>query len=223
MDLQVVTGYVPLKNHPRSAGEYGALGEKVFAPLAENGVNIRRYMERYQDTWLWKYVSRGKVSPSHSVHDNPAKNTLGYHCVQHQKFGWLLKAAIENPKIDTFVWIDYGIGHLPGVDSRVVWDFLLQVKPGDLAIPGCHDLDPQNVAVSDFFPCWRFCGGVLVVPRERVHKLYKAVKGTALEHIDKTRNVEWEVNTLARAEIAGRLPKFRWYQADHNASMFTGY
>jgi len=26
----------------------------------------------------------------------------------------------------------------------------------------------------------------------------------------------------ARAEIKGLLPKHRWYQADHNATMFTG-
>lgn len=225
VSVQVVTGYVPIQGHPRTAEEYGILGEKVFGPLAGAGVKIKRYMETKEETWMWKHVGRAKVPPTHSVHDNPKKNSLAYHCANHQKFGWLLKAAIENPKIDTFVWIDYGVGHVPGVDCHVVWDFLEQVKhrPGDLAIPGCHDMLPENVIVNDFYPCWRFCGGVLVVPRDRVHKLYKAVKGTALDHIAKVHNVEWEVNTLARAEKDGRLPKFRWYQADHNETMFTGY
>lgn len=223
MVAQVVTGYVPIPKHPRSAEEYGALGEKIFAPLASAGVNIKRYMETYQETWMWKYVSRSKVPPTHSVHDNPAKNTLPYHCVQHQKFGWLLKAAIANPTADPFVWIDYGIGHVPGVDAHVIWDFLQQVKPGDLALPGCWDMAPENVVVNDYFPCWRFCGGVMVVSRDRVHKLYKAIKGTALDHINRTGNVTWEVNTMAEAEKEGRLPKFRWYQADHNETMFTGY
>ncbi len=221
--VQLVTGYVPIVGHPRSAQEYGELGEKVFGPLAAAGVPIRRYTATVGETWLYKYVSRAKTPPSHSVHDNPKKNTLEYHCVQHQKFGWLLKAAIDDPKFSTYVWIDYGIGHVPGVDAHVIWDFLQKIKGGDLAIPGCHDMDPKNVVVNDFFPCWRFCGGVLVVPRDRVHKLYKAVKGTALDHINERNNVEWEVNTLARAEQEKRLPKYRWYQADHNETMFTGY
>jgi hypothetical protein len=55
-----------------------------------------------------------------------------------------------------------------------------------------------------------------------VHRLYKAVKTAALRHIDMTKNVEWEVNTLARVEIAGQVP-IRWYQADHNETLFTGY
>lgn len=221
--VQVVTGYVPIVGHPRSSKEYGELGESVFGPLAAAGVNIKRYMEHVDQTWLWKHVNRAKRPPSHSVHDNPQKNSLAYHCVNHQKFGWLLKAAIQDPRPETYVWIDYGVGHVPGVDCHVIWDFLQKIAPKDLAIPGCHDMDPANVIVNDFYPCWRFCGGVLVVPRDRVHKLYKAVKGTALDHIATARNVEWEVNTLARAEKEGRLPKFRWYQADHNETMFTGY
>ncbi len=77
--------------------------------------------------------------------------------------------------------------------------------------------------LSDHFPCWRFCGGVIVVPRTLVHKLYKAIKGTALDHVDKHKNVTWEVNTMAEAERNGRLPKVRWYAADHDHTMFTQY
>ncbi len=223
MVTQVVTGYVPINNHPRTAAQYGELGEKIFGPLAGAGVNIMRFMERVDETWLHKYVARYKVTPTHSAGDNGRKNTLAYHCVQHQKFGWLLKAAIRNPEADTFVWIDYGIGHVPGVNEHVIWDFLEKVKkrPGDFAIPGCWEKD--QAIINDFFPCWRFCGGTMVVPRLALHKFFKAVKGTALDHVNKTKNVTWEVNTLAEAEKLGRLTKFRWYKADHNETMFTGY
>lgn len=221
MVTQVVTGYVPIPGHPREAAMYGELGEKIFKPLAGAGVQIRPFYETLDMCWMHKYVSRFKVAPTHSAGDNGAKNTLAYHCVQHQKFAWLLKAAIQDPKPDMYVWIDYGIGHVPGVDEHVIWDFLQAIKSGDLAIPGCW---PKDTAVlNDYMPCWRFCGGVLVVPRKMVHKLYKAVKGTALDHINRTKNVTWEVNTLAEAEKEGRLPKFRWYQADHNETLFTAY
>lgn len=222
--VKVVTGYVPIQGHPRTAAEYGALGEKIFLPLARDGIPIARFLETLPDTWLYKYVSRSKTPPTHSAGDNPAKNTLAYHCVQHQKFGWLLKAAIEDPHHDTYVWLDFGIGHVPGVTDRVIWEFLDKVRefPDDLAFPGCWP-DGGNTLANDLWPCWRFCGGVLVVPKNRVHKLYKAIKGTALDHVNRTRNVTWETNTMAEAEKNGRLPEFRWYQADHNETMFTGY
>jgi hypothetical protein len=220
MVTQVVTGYVPINGHPRKSAEYGELGEKLFVPLVSAGVNVKRYMEPLELCWLHKYIARFKEPPYPSVADNPAKNTLAYHCVQHQKFAWLLKAAIEDPRADTYVWIDYGIGHVPGVTPDVVWDFLQAVGPQDIAIPGCWPRDAERIDLRT--PCWRFCGGVLVVPRKMVHRLYKAVKTAALRHIDMTKNVEWEVNTLARVEIAGQVP-IRWYQADHNETLFTGY
>lgn len=221
--VEVVTGYVPIQGHPRTAAQYGAFGEVLFKPLS-GATMVRPFYETLDMCWLWKYVGNRK-NVSHSAGDNSAKNSLAYHCVQHQKFAWLLKAAIEKPQIDTFVWIDYGIAHIPGITPEIVYDFIKKVEghPGDFAIPGCHDMHPDNIIVNDYFPCWRFCGGVLVVPRDRVHKLYKAIKRTALTHIDKTRNVTWEVNTMAEAEKTKVLPKFRWYQADHNATMFTGY
>lgn len=224
MVAQVVTGYVPIANHPRTAQEYGKLGEQIFIPLVQAGVNVKRYMEPLEMTWLHKYVSRFKNPPKPMVADNPAKNTLAYHCVQHQKFAWLLKAAIEDPRPDVFVWLDYGIGHVPGVTPVVIGDYLDYVikNPTELSIPGCWPT--TNYQNFDWqTPCWRFCGGVLAVPRQCVHKLHKAVKTAALAHIDHAKTVEWEVNTLARAEIKGLLPpKTRWYQADHNETMFTG-
>lgn len=226
--LQVVTGYVPIPKHPRTAEEYGRLGEQVFGPLAGAGVNIRRFMEPVENTWMMRAILEmahrvGEQGIGHAVADNPTKNTLAYHCVQHQKFEWLLRASQEAPKdIQTFVWIDYGVGHVPGVDAHVVWDFLEKVKrrKGDFAIPGCWE--KGQAIINHWFPCWRFCGGVFVVPRKKVKPLFEAVMSTVIEQVDKHAMITWEVNTLARAEQAG-LIKPRWYQADHNETMFTGY
>lgn len=224
MGAQIVTGYVPIKGHPRTAEEYGKLGQDLFVPLVTAGVNVKRYMEPLDTCWLHKYVDRFKQNPPYpSAADNPAKNTLAYHIVQHQKFAWLLKAAIEDPRPDTYIWLDYGIGHVPGVTPVVIGDFLDKVianPPDRVTIPGCWPKDAERVDLRT--PCWRFCGGVMVVPRKLVHKFYKAAKTAALRHIDATKNVEWEVNTLARVELANTVP-MRWYQADHNETMFTGY
>jgi len=106
-NLKVVTGYVPIAGHPRTPQEYGALGEKIFAEFAARGVvPITAFYETLAECWLWKYVHSLKHPTTHSPGDNPEKNSLAYHCVQHQKFAWLLKAAIKDPKPDVFVWVD---------------------------------------------------------------------------------------------------------------------
>lgn len=214
---KIVTGYVPIQGHPRTSSEYGELGENLFGHV-HGDFSIHPFYETLSECWLWKGLQSIKTPLTHSAGDNSAKNTLAYHCVQHQKFAWLLKAALLDPKPDTFVWMDYGIGHVPGVTPDVVNDFMAALRPGDFAIPGCWR--KENAFNSDFFPCWRFCGGVMVVPRVKLHKLYKTVKRNVMEHVRRTRNVSWEVNTLARIEAT--LP-IRWYQADHNQTLFTGY
>lgn len=215
--LQVVTGYIPIRNHPRPASEYGALGQEMFEPISKKYV-VRPFYETVEQTWLSKMLANTRFSTTHSAGDNPAKNTLEYHCVQHQKFGWLLKAALLEKVPDVFVWIDYGIAHVPGVTPEVVLAFLDQVRDNDLAIPGCWPRD--GLMISDLWPCWRFCGGLLVVPRKWTHMLFKTVKRSVLAHMHETHNISWEVNTLARIER--ELP-IRWYEADHNETMFKNY
>jgi hypothetical protein len=218
----LVTGYIPIKGHPRSAKEYGELGAEMFSKLDCVGgdFTIYPFYEQVQETWLWKLIQASHRNVTHSTADNPEKNSLAYHCVNHQKVGWLLKAAMRAPHVETFVWMDYGVGHVPGVTPAVVNDFMASIRPNDFAIPGCWE--KGSFLISDFFPCWRFCGTLMVVPKDKIMALYRATKQTILKHITQQNNVPWEVNTLAEAEDAG-LIRPRWYAADHDASMFTNY
>jgi hypothetical protein len=212
-----VTGYIPIQGHPRTAAEYGELGE-LFAKISGD-FYVQPFYETIGETWLAKTIQNSGVDVSHSVADNPKKNTLAYHCVQHQKFGWLVKAAVANPLAEIFVWMDYGIAHVPGVTVDVVNAFMADVRPDDFAIPGCWPRD--GLMISDHWPCWRFCGGLIVIPKRLVWPVYKGIKKQVETHIKATGNVEWEVNTLARAEPS--LPPIRWYQADHDETMFENY
>lgn len=216
MLCKLVTGYCPIQGHPRSAEEYGRLGENLFGGLRGNFI-VHPYYETVQETWLAKLIQKMKIDVTHSTADNPKKNTLAYHCVNFQKFGWLLKAAMSDDRPDTFVWLDYGISHI-GVTSQMVNDMMSSIRKEDFAIPGCWPR--EGLVINDYFPCWRFCGGLLVVPRDQVYPLYKVVKREIERHIQQTRNITWEVNVLAKVEPA--LP-IRWYLADHNASMVENY
>lgn len=212
MRARLVTGYVPIPNHTRGPEVYGELGERL------GGVPVRKaaFYQRVEDTWLYKFVRSLPTLPRASEHDNPAKNTLAYHCVQHQKTEWLLAAVEKYPDDDVYVWVDYGIFHQPGISNEAIFNFMERVKDDAIYAPGCWD---KPAVVESATPCWRFCGSVLAVPRKFVPMLHFACMRTAMKHIRQTNNVEWEINTWARVEKKDKLP-WRWYPADHNVSQF---
>jgi hypothetical protein len=166
-----------------------------------------------------EHLAAGGHNVSHSQGDNPAKNSMEYHAVQHNKLQWLEQALQYDTEADVFVWLDYGCMRLPGFDSNTLQEFLRRVRKNDLAIPGCW----EKRDVVDYYPCWRFCGTALVVPRADVMPLNKAFKAVTRTRVRTMRNVSWEVNDLAVMELLHVGPSIRWYQADHNASMLTGY
>jgi hypothetical protein len=218
--IRIVSGYVPLPNHPRSAAEYGAYGEQ----LGKLSFPIKAFYHQLHNCWLWKEVRKNGKYLTHSEGDNPAKNSLAYHIVQHQKFEWLAGASLLDPTADTFVWLDYGILHQPGVTVTVIENFLRRVETDPIddvvTIPGCW---PVNYSFfKDDNPNWRFCGSLFVVPRRLVKPLALEMRKITLKGIENTDNVTWEINDLARLERKAKVP-IRWYQADHNQSMFDNY
>lgn len=218
MKYRTVTGFVPIPNHPRSTLAYGE-----FAPGLFGAISPYTFFDTTLDKcWLQNYIDGLGFTPTHSVADNKAKNTLAYHIVQHQKFEWIKEAQQFHPEADVFVWIDYGILHVPGITAAVISRFLEKLEATanipHVTAPGCWD----RCEPVDKYPCWRFCGGLIIVPAQEVTALYNAVQQDVAYCIDKTRNVAWEVNTLARIESRRRIP-IRWYSADHNASMFDNF
>lgn len=222
MKVKLITGYCPISGHPRSAQEYGRLGDK-FRRITK--VPLKAFYSQVGTLWPMRLAWELPFKPTVSEGDNPEKNTLEYHAVNHQKTEWLLRAMLEdeNDDIDTFIWIDYGICHLPDVTPELIEEFALRVGRNDFAIPGCWEKPLVNAAFSDRTPCWRFCGSMMVVPRQHVLALDAAVRSTLIRHVQKTHNVPWEVNTWARVETRYPSLPIRWYKADHNASMFTNY
>ena len=130
----------------------------------------------------------------------------------------VVQAADENPDADILVWIDYGIFRLPGVTNQAIYEFTEKLNDKAIYAPGCWD---KPAVIETTFPNWRFCGSVLAVPRKMVDQLDFACRVVARQHIVKTNNVDWEVNTWARVEASRKHLPLHWYKADHNGSMFT--
>lgn len=230
--VRVVTGYVPIPNHPRTAEEYGRLGERFKEITA---ASVIPFYSKLEQCWLWR-LAWETPNLTHSEGDNPAKNTLAYHAVNHQKTTWLMQASLYDDDADIFVWMDYGIFHLPGVNGPVIDEFIKRLDDKCIYIPGCWEgpviqdfrmtdrlPDPDaDPFIDDNNPCWRFCGTVLVCPRRYCIKLDEAVRRSLYSHVARTKNISWEVNTWARMEKTRTLP-IKWYKADHNERLFTGF
>lgn len=214
--IKIVTGYVPLLNHPRTAEEYGKLGDQLATVRAP----IKAFYTQLKDCWMTRFLwEQSGITPA--VADNPKKNTIAYHCVQHQKVEWLLTAATIDKDSTHFAWVDYGIFSVSGITATVIEDYLWRAKGEKaIAIPGCW---PKGEYHDDDVPNWRFCGGLILVPRAYIRPLYDKFKDVAMKKVWKTKQVTWEVNTLANLEEKHPELPLWWYQADHNSRMFTDY
>jgi hypothetical protein len=209
--IAVVTGYVPIPDHPRREEEYRWLGEKLMNARISNSVCMFAE-QRVQDCWLYKYLEWQNREFTHSVSDNPKKNSPAYHVVQAQKTEFLYDAALSNRAVDVFVWVDFGIYHLRGLTDQIITDFLERAQyEQSVTIPGCWD---RNYTYNDQHPCWRFCGGVMIVPRKHIIEFDTMWKAEYIGWLKKTGNLSWEVNTLARMEAHG-FPIWH-YKADHD-------
>lgn len=216
----VITGYVPIEGHPRGPDEYGRLGERLgtaIAPVAP----LKAYYTLLPNCWFWKVIWEHGKTITHAQYNNPEKNTIAYHAVNHQKTEFLAEAARTFKDVETFIWIDYGILSVPGVTTEVLQNFVQSVQdPKGIIIPGCWDERPDQI--NDQEPCWRFCGGVLVVPSQYAEGFDKDFKDATRRAFWRTGHVTFEVNDLARLEKQFKQPML-WYKADHNETMFTNY
>ena len=92
--VKVVTGFVQIPNHPRKEEIYVDWGNRLKSAM---GVRpIQAFYYDVKDLWLTQFIERlpPMEPPLKWAHyDNPAKNSLEYHCVQHQKVEWLATAA----------------------------------------------------------------------------------------------------------------------------------
>lgn len=209
----VVTGYVHVATNPRTEEEYRRLGSRLREAVGDKAT-FHQFECKVEDCWLWG-PSQG-ARPA--IATNPAKDTLEYHVVQHQKTLWLQQATELHPECNVFVWIDYGIFHQQGHSEEHVQAFLeLAKQETGIAVPGCWD---RNLDHDDEKVNWRFCGSVVVAHRSQVRALHQAVELIAKTRLLINKFVTWEVNDWARAEPM--LP-IRWYRAGHDQTMFTGY
>ncbi len=229
--VRIVTGYFPLPGHPRPRETYLDLGRrlmripvpKVVWTTGEIGAELAREQAGADAFPHWDghfWIHDALEGCPHSVaSQNPAKDTLGYHAIQHQKTQWLDRTSREFES-DVLVWLDFGIFHVPGITEDLILDFVGKLRDDAIAIPGCW---PRSDRILLDHPNWRFCGTVLVCPARLAPLLHVACVDTFRGVVALHQKVSWEVNTWAVAEQSGRLPIRQYHATTHDQRMLTAY
>lgn len=219
-EVMLVSGFVPLPGREHAYAEWGERLEAL--PIRK-----KVFFGTVERCWLYNWLRWQPAFVEPAPGDNPQKNTREYHIVQHQKLEWMAIAAQQNPDVDVFVWVDYGIFHVPGINEDNLRAFLKRVATEtQVTLPGCRtpDINPDGggVIIDDNWPCWRFCGGIIICPHDLVIPFRTAFNGMTELRLAHTRRLTWEVNTLAHLEVSKLIP-MKWYYADHNQQMVENY
>lgn len=200
MSVSLVTGYVRLDSRHRSHARYCELGQR----LLNIGIPGVAFHDRLEDLWMTREL--GSVPYG-------SKDSLAYFCVQNQKSEWLLRAS-RCTDAKTLVWMDYGILHnvlVPEPGIVELFDRVAANPPDRIAYPGCHKIGDLPIPRNQVH--WAFCGTILILPSDMAEWFATECRRVALAG-----QPTWEVNVWAI--IAQANPdKFRWYAADHDASL----
>lgn len=150
---------------------------------------------------------------------NYVKDTQEFLALMNTKIECILNAHTKTAEDETFIWIDFGILKIiKNIDMFI--NKLRDVnntKYNKITIPGCWRFgtlcNPDNVN-------WRFCGGVIVIPRQHVQTFFDYSKIVLTEYCQSAKyKLTWETNIWNVIESLYAKDIIQWYSADHNDSI----
>lgn len=194
-----------------------------FGPLAETGIPILLFLDTrctlpqpYPNVHVVPTPLRhawdctAVVPPTHRTASKDTPEFLSLMCL---KLRYLTEACAYTDA-SHLAWIDFRIFHVVRDIPRVQGKLQSLAKhsfPSHMKIlaPGCWDPCPA----MDLFEriCWRFCGGVLLGPRDAFPLAYARQQALVAASLPR---ITWEVNYWAMMDDA-----FEWYAANHNDSI----
>lgn len=145
---------------------------------------------------------------------NSEKDTKDFLSLMNTKVEFL-KLAKELCEDETLIWIDFGIMKIVKNEELVLHKLeeIQKSKVEKVTLPGCW----CPCIPSPHQVCWRFCGGLVVCPRDQVEEFREGV----LSVLQRSEILTWEVNVWTVLEQESNL--FSWYRGDHNDSMFLNF
>lgn len=151
-------------------------------------------------------------------HRHPTKDTKEFFSLMNTKIEFLQKAAALTDDL-TLIWLDMGILKIATHKERCIERLrALHTCPfKKITIPGCW----SHMPVCDVNRVnWRFCGGLLIVPRRFLERFYNHSKNVLTDFCTlPIYKLTWETNVWSVIEYCAEKENILWYQADHNDSM----
>jgi hypothetical protein len=153
---------------------------------------------------------------------NPQKDTQKYLALMNTKIEFIWYAVHFCPNYTTYTWIDFGI--LKIIQDRTTFINKLKTIESStfqkITIPGCWEYGrPFNVDTIH----WRFCGGIIIIPKEYVDRFYQHSKNVLIDFCTSSMyKLTWEVNIWTVIEFCAEKDSIQWYSADHNDSIVFG-
>jgi len=228
--IKIVSGYIPIPQLRNATPEtFLERGLHMTDAVHAGGLETHLFhATKLEDCWAYKFVreemmqGRAIMPSSPTMPDRfPDDGTHIKSCIiMHQKQEWMCQAAIADPEPDVFVWIDYGVLKQQGMSEEVITRFCERLRARAcfpcVEAPGIR---PEPGPVDNTGSCDRFCGSVVIEPRDKLFRLARAMKARTMEFIRKTHTINIESNVLAEVEHALTVP-IRWYPAGWGAPMF---
>lgn len=149
---------------------------------------------------------------------NKTKDTKEYLGLINTKIEFILKAS-EICEDDTLIWIDFGILKVIKNKERFIntLQYINKKTFNKITIPGCWGFG-RHFSVNEIH--WRFCGGVLIMPRKHINMFFNHSKNVLKDFCTlPIYKLTWEVNVWSIIEFCGCKNEIEWYFADHDDSI----
>ncbi len=222
--VKMVTGYCPLPILNVSEARYRELGQELVSAVPFDQDFAEFAADTVERCWAYRYIKSMMPHPAGPVPPDRFPDEWTACCsaiVNINKTRWLTQALDDGT--DIYVWIDYGILKQQGMLPEHVTEFLRKVetdgKRDEIVFPGLVD---KADAMSWATHHTRFCGSVLIVPRQFVVPFHAEMTRVVHAHVHGTGTLSYDVNYFAAVERNGFLP-FRQYRAWWDQTQFTAY
>ena len=223
--VKVVTAFVPLPVRHLDSEQYHSLAARMIRAVGAENIKVFDNFP-FEDCWL---ADRVDLPPAAAVpadrYDTPRANVMS-NIVQHQRTTWAIMASKEEPDVDVWVWLDFGVlkqGDWTGrpVTEQNIRDFLERLRNAkieNIPFPAIWGKGP----IADHDVNWRFVGSTHIWPTKYLEEIDYFYKEEAKRFIDRIGAIPNDLPIWAHVEASGFLP-FVSYSANHDNTQFVNF
>lgn len=180
------------------------------------------------DIWLVQENPPWKAANMRAVDRFPTDDDhIKSNIIQHWRTQAAMNLLAEDPTLDVIVWLDYGVMKQGAWRNNPVTEdhirlFLQRIEKhgpfNNIPFPGIEARKP----VSDTGDNWRFVGSTHIWPTRYLPAIHRSYVFECRRFIRRTGTVPLDLAIWPAVEANSGLP-FQFYQAEYDASQFTGF